>query len=162
MQRFFTSLNREGLANMWLNSRSSFRFWDNVVGWMVFAIATLSYWATMEPTTSLWDCSEFIATSYKLEVGHPPGAPLYMMLARIASLFASSPEDVPLMINGMNSLFSGFTILFMFWTITHLARYDTTSKVGNGPEHEEYRETTKQRVHAINHQRHILGRRCKE
>ena len=107
---------------MWLNNRSSFRFWDNVVGWMVFAIATLSYWATMEPTTSLWDCSEFIATSYKLEVGHPPGAPLYMMLARIASLFASSPEDVPLMINGMNSLFSGFTILFMYWTITHLGR----------------------------------------
>ena len=122
MHRFFASLNRQELSNMWLNNRSSFRFWDNVVGWMVFAIATLSYWATMEPTTSLWDCSEFIATSYKLEVGHPPGAPLYMMLARIASLFAPSPEDVPLMINGMNSLFSGFTILFMFWTITHLAR----------------------------------------
>lgn len=100
----------------------TFRYWDNIVGWMVFAIATLSYWATMEPTTSLWDCSEYIATSYKLEVGHPPGAPLYMMLARIASLFAPSPEYVPLMINGMNSLVSGFTILFMFWTITHLAR----------------------------------------
>ena len=112
-----------------LNSRSfgpintsSFRFWDNMVGWVVFAIATISYWLTMEPTTSLWDCSEYIATSYKLEVGHPPGAPLYMMLARIASLFASSPEDVAMMINGMNSLVSGFTILFMFWTITHLAR----------------------------------------
>ncbi len=100
----------------------TFRLWDNIVGWAVFAIATLSYWATMEPSTSLWDCSEFIATSYKLEVGHPPGAPLYMMLARIASLFASSPEDVAMMINGMNSLASGFTILFMFWTITHLAR----------------------------------------
>ena len=100
----------------------TFRLWDNIVGWMVFAIATISYWATMEPTTSLWDCSEYIATSYKLEVGHPPGAPLYMMLARIASLFAPSPEYVPLMINGMNSLVSGFTILFMFWTITHLGR----------------------------------------
>ena len=122
MQRFFASLNSRELSNMWLNNRTSFRFWDNIVGWMVFAIATISYWATMEPTTSLWDCSEYIATSYKLEVGHPPGAPLYMMLARIASLFAPSPEYVPLMINGMNSLVSGFTILFMFWTITHLAR----------------------------------------
>ena len=115
----FNFLNRRP-ANIF--DTNSFRFWDNMVGWCVFAIATLSYWATMEPTTSLWDCSEFIATSYKLEVGHPPGAPLFMMLARIASLFAASPEDVALMINGMNSLVSGFTILFMFWTITHLAR----------------------------------------
>ena len=122
MQRFFASLNRDKFGKMMVDSSSSFRFWDNIVGWVVFAIATLSYWATMEPTTSLWDCSEYIATSYKLEVGHPPGAPLYMMLARIASLFAPSPEYVALMINGMNSLVSGFTILFMFWTITHLAR----------------------------------------
>ncbi|MBR2429195.1 MAG: DUF2723 domain-containing protein [Alistipes sp.] len=111
-------------------NRSSFRFWDNVVGWLVFAIATISYWATMEPTTSLWDCSEYIATSYKLEVGHPPGAPLYMMLARLASLFAPSPEYVPLMINAMNCLVSGFTILFMFWTVTHLARRVVQPAVG--------------------------------
>ena len=92
------------------------------MGWGVFAIATLSYILTIEPTASLWDCSEFIATSYKLEVGHPPGAPLFMMLARLASLLAPSPEYVPMMINGLNAIASGFCILFLFWTITHLAR----------------------------------------
>ena len=96
--------------------------WNNILGWVVFAIATLSYLLTMEPTTSLWDCSEFIATSYKLEVGHPPGAPLFMMLARLASLLAPSVEAVPMMINAMNCVAAGFTILFLFWTITHLAR----------------------------------------
>ena len=99
-----------------------FNFWNKLVGWGVFFIATISYLLTMEPTTSLWDCSEFIATSYKLEVGHPPGAPLFMMLARIASLLAPSPEDVPMMVNSMNCIASGFCILFLFWTITHLAR----------------------------------------
>ena len=99
-----------------------FKRWNNYVGWGVFAIATLSYILTIEPTASLWDCSEFIATSYKLEVGHPPGAPLFMMLARVASLLAPSPEYVPMMINGLNAIASGFCILFLFWTITHLAR----------------------------------------
>ena len=99
-----------------------FRFWNNTIGWVVFAIATISYLMTMEPTASLWDCSEFIATSYKLEVGHPPGAPLFMMLARLASLLAPSVEYVPMMINGMNAVASGFCVLFLFWTITHLAR----------------------------------------
>ena len=99
-----------------------FKRWNNYVGWGVFAIATLSYILTIEPTASLWDCSEFIATSYKLEVGHPPGAPLFMMLARLASLLAPSPEYVPMMINGLNAIASGFCILFLFWTITHLAR----------------------------------------
>ena len=99
-----------------------FKRWNNYVGWGVFAIATLSYLLTIEPTTSLWDCSEFIATSYKLEVGHPPGAPLFMMLARLASLLAPSAEYVPMMINGLNAIASGFCILFLFWTITHLAR----------------------------------------
>lgn len=103
-----------------------FKRWNNYVGWAVFAIATLSYILTIEPTSSLWDCSEFIATSYKLEVGHPPGAPLFMMLARLASLLAPSPEYVPMMINGMNAVASGFCILFLFWTITHLARRITT------------------------------------
>ena len=99
-----------------------FKRWNNYVGWGVFAIATLSYILTIEPTSSLWDCSEFIATSYKLEVGHPPGAPLFMMLARLAALLAPSPEYVPMMINGLNAVASGFCILFLFWTITHLAR----------------------------------------
>ena len=69
---------------------TSFKRWNNIVGWAVFAIAALVYLMTMEPVSSLWDCSEFIATSYKLEVGHPPGAPLFMMLARLATLFAAA------------------------------------------------------------------------
>ena len=96
--------------------------WNNIVGWAVFAVAALTYLATMEPSASLWDCSEFIATSYKLEVGHPPGAPLFMMMARLATMLAPSTEYVPLMVNAMNSLASAFCILFMFWTVTHLGR----------------------------------------
>ncbi len=99
-----------------------FKRWNNIVGWSVFAIAMVVYLVTMEPVSSLWDCSEFIATSYKLEVGHPPGAPLFMMLARLATLFAPSPDYVGMAVNAMNSVASGFCILFLFWTITHLAR----------------------------------------
>ena len=104
------------------NNMRRFKLWDNIAGWMVFAIATISYLLTMEPTTSMWDCSEFIATSYKLEVGHPPGAPLFMMLARVASLFAPDVESVAACINAMNCIASGFCIMFLFWTITHLVR----------------------------------------
>ena len=86
--------------------------WNNIVGWAVFAVAALTYLATMEPSASLWDCSEFIATSYKLEVGHPPGAPLFMMLARLATLFAAgNPDFVGMAVNGMNSIASAFCIL---------------------------------------------------
>ena len=100
----------------------NFKRWDRLVGWMVFAIATITYLLTMEPSSSLWDCAEFIATSYKLEVGHPPGAPLFMLLARIATLFAPSTHYVPHMVNAMNCISSAFCILFLFWTITHIAR----------------------------------------
>ena len=100
----------------------TFKLWNNISGWAVFAVATIVYLLTMEPTTSMWDCSEFIATSYKLEVGHPPGAPLFMLLARVASLFAPTPAEVPMMINGMNCIASGLCIMFLFWTITHMAR----------------------------------------
>ena len=110
-----------------IDSLNRFNRWNNIIGWVVFFVASLTYLLTMEPTASLWDCSEFIATSYKLEVGHPPGAPLFMILARLASLFAPSPESVPMMINAMNSIASGFCILFLFWTITHLARRMTTT-----------------------------------
>ncbi|MDO4758475.1 MAG: DUF2723 domain-containing protein [Rikenellaceae bacterium] len=99
-----------------------FKKWNTLVGWMVFAVAALTYLLTMEPVSSLWDCSEFIATSYKLEVGHPPGAPLFMMLARLATLFAPSPIYVGVAVNAMNAFASAFCILFLFWTITHLAR----------------------------------------
>ena len=100
----------------------NFKRWNNITGWVVFAIAATVYLLTMEPSSSLWDCSEFIATSYKLEVGHPPGAPLFMMLARLASLLAPSTYYVPIMVNGMNGIASAFCILFLFWTITHLGR----------------------------------------
>ncbi|MEG2060895.1 MAG: DUF2723 domain-containing protein [Alistipes sp.] len=99
-----------------------FKRWNNITGWSIFAIAALVYLMTMEPVSSLWDCSEFIATSYKLEVGHPPGAPLFMMLARLATLFAPSPDYVGMAVNAMNSIASAFCILFLFWTITHIAR----------------------------------------
>ncbi len=100
----------------------SYNFWNNLTGWGVFTIATVVYLLTMEPSSSLWDCGEFIATSYKLEVGHPPGAPLFMIMARIATIFAPSTHYVPHMVNAMNCIASGFTILFLFWTISHLVR----------------------------------------
>jgi len=100
-----------------------FRFYNNVTGWIVFAIAAFTYLMTIEPTASLWDCGEFIATSYKLEVGHPPGAPMFMILARFFANFAGgNTANVAMMVNAMSALASAFTILFLFWTITHLAR----------------------------------------
>ena len=83
---------------------NSYKRWNNIVGWIVFAIAAMTYLLTMEPSSSLWDCSEFIATSYKLEVGHPPGAPLFMLLARLATILAPSTYYVPHMVNAMNCL----------------------------------------------------------
>ncbi len=103
-------------------NRTEFNRWNRLTGWLVFAIAAVVYLLTMEPSSSLWDCAEFIATSYKLEVGHPPGAPLFMLLARIATLFAPSTHYVPHMVNAMNALASAFCILFLFWTITHISR----------------------------------------
>ena len=100
----------------------NFKRYNTLTGWVIFSISALVYLLTMEPANSLWDCSEFIATSYKLEVGHPPGAPLFMLLARIATLFAPSTHYVPHMVNAMNSIASAFCILFLFWTITHLGR----------------------------------------
>lgn len=99
-----------------------FKRLNNCIGWAVFAVATMVYLLTMEPTASLWDCAEFIATSYKLEVGHPPGAPLFMMLARLFMIFSPSTEYLAMMVNTMSAVASGFCILFLFWTITHLAR----------------------------------------
>ena len=100
---------------------NQFKKYNLIGGWICFAIATVVYLLTMEPTTSLWDCAEFIATSYKLEVGHPPGAPLFMMIMRFFQIFSPSPEYAAMMGNTMSCLASGFTILFMFWTITMLA-----------------------------------------
>ena len=93
-----------------------------IIGWISFAVAAVVYLLTIEPTVSFWDCGEFITSSYKLEVGHPPGAPFFMILARLFSLFAPGTEYVALMINSLSALASAFTILFLFWTITHLAK----------------------------------------
>jgi len=96
---------------------------NNMVGWIVFFIATAAYFLTLEPTASWWDCGEYIATAYKLQVGHPPGAPLFQMIGRFFTLFALGDETrVALMMNVMSALSSSFTILFLFWSITMLAR----------------------------------------
>ncbi|MDR2026262.1 MAG: DUF2723 domain-containing protein [Prevotellaceae bacterium] len=94
---------------------------NNITGWAVFVIAAFTYISTVEPTASLWDCSEFILSAYKLEVGHPPGAPLFAMVGHLFTMLAS-PENVALMANILSALCSAFTILFLFWSITHLAR----------------------------------------
>ena len=95
---------------------------NTLLGWLVFAIATAVYGLTVEPTVSFWDCGEFIASSYKLQVGHPPGAPLFMMVGGVFSLFASGPDKVAMWINLCSALCSSFTILFLFWTITAFAK----------------------------------------
>lgn len=101
----------------------NFKRMNNIVGWVVFAIATLTYFLTLEPTASWWDCGEYIATAYKLQVGHPPGAPLFQLLGRFFSLFAFGNEaNVAKMVNAMSALSSSFTILFLFWSITMLAK----------------------------------------
>ena len=95
---------------------------DNVLGWLTFLIAAFVYCSTIEPTASFWDCPEFITTGYKLEVGHPPGAPFFMLTANLFSQFASDPSQVASMVNTMSALLSATTILFLFWSITHLTR----------------------------------------
>ncbi len=95
---------------------------NNLVGWLAFVIAAFTYCSTIEPTASFWDCPEFITTGYKLEVGHPPGAPFFMLTANLFSQFASDPSQVALMVNIMSALMSAACILFLFWSITHLTR----------------------------------------
>ncbi|MCX7986884.1 MAG: DUF2723 domain-containing protein [Bacteroidales bacterium] len=101
----------------------NFRKVNNLLGWVVFLIAAVVYILTAEPTVSLWDCGEFLATSFKLQVGHPPGAPFFMLLARFFSIFAGTNyELVARLINYSSALASAFTVLFLFWSITHIAR----------------------------------------
>ncbi|MDR2765518.1 MAG: DUF2723 domain-containing protein [Tannerella sp.] len=95
---------------------------NNVLGWVVFLIASYTYLATIEPTASFWDCGEFILSAYKLEVGHPPGAPFFMLTANLFTQLASDPSKVAMMVNSMSALFSALTILFLFWSITRLTR----------------------------------------
>lgn len=100
----------------------SFKKWNTILGWVVFAIALTTYSLTVEPTISFWDCSEYIATSAKLEVGHPPGAPLFQMLGAFFAMFASEASQIALMVNMMSVFSSAFTVLFLFWSLTILMK----------------------------------------
>ncbi|MEL1245671.1 DUF2723 domain-containing protein [Flavobacterium sp. DGU11] len=100
----------------------NFKKWNTTLGWSVFTIALVTFSMTVEPTMSFWDCGEYIATAAKLEVGHPPGAPLYQMMGAFFAMFASGPDKVALMVNMMSVFSSAFTILFMFWSLTIVLR----------------------------------------
>jgi MFS family permease len=93
-----------------------------IIGWLVFVAAAITYCMTIEPTASFWDCPEFITTGYKLEVGHPPGAPIFMLTANLFSQFTSDPGKVAMMVNVMSALLSALCILFLFWSITMLVK----------------------------------------
>ncbi|MCG6190221.1 DUF2723 domain-containing protein [Maribellus maritimus] len=99
-----------------------YTLFNNAFGWISFVIAAVVYLLTIEPTVSFWDCGEFITTSFKMEVGHPPGAPFFMILGRFFTLFGGSAQNAAVMVNVMSALASAFTIMFLFWTITHLAK----------------------------------------
>ncbi len=100
----------------------NFKKWNTIIGWLTFAIALITYTLTLEPTVSYWDCGEYISTSVKLEVGHPPGAPLFQMLGAFFAIFTNEVTEIAKMVNFMSALASAFTILFMFWTITILVK----------------------------------------
>lgn len=100
----------------------SFQKINIIFGWFAFAVAATVYLSTIEPTASFWDCSEFISTGNRLEVGHPPGTPFFSLLMRFFTMFASTKQMVPVFANSMSAIASSFTIMFLFWTITHLAR----------------------------------------
>ncbi len=99
----------------------SYKFYNQLLGWISFAIAAVVYLSTIEPTASFWDCGEFITSAWKLEVGHPPGAPFFMLLGRFFTLFGGKAGNAAVMTNSLSALASAFTITFLFWTITHLA-----------------------------------------
>lgn len=104
-----------------MNNRK-FELLNNITGWLVFAISAFTYISTIEPTASLWDCGEFISGSYKMEVVHPPGAPFFLMFMRLFTIFAPNPQAVPVIVNTVSAIASAFAVLFLFWTITMLAR----------------------------------------
>ena len=105
---------------------------NNILGWVVFIVAAVTYLITLEPTASWWDCSEFITSAFKLEVGHPPGAPIHMILGRFFTLFASDPSHAAVMVNTMSGLASAGTIMLLYWSIVHLARKLFPEKLSAG------------------------------
>ena len=105
-----------------IHRKMNYKRLNTIIGWLVFAVAAFTYCATIEPTASFWDCPEFITTGYKLEVGHPPGAPIFMLTANLFSQFTSDPAKVAMMVNTMSALLSALCILFLFWSITMLVK----------------------------------------
>jgi hypothetical protein len=103
-------------------TKLNFEKWNTILGWFTFVIALLTYVLTLEPTVSYWDCGEYISTAVKLQVGHPPGAPLFQMLGAFFAMFTSDVTQIAKMVNLMSAFASAFTILFLFWTITMLAK----------------------------------------
>ena len=99
-----------------------FELYNNMIGWLVFAVSAFTYLSTIEPTASLWDCGEFISGSYKMEVVHPPGAPFFLMFMHIFTIFAPNAQSIPVIVNSVSAIASAFAVLFLFWTITMLAR----------------------------------------
>ena len=95
---------------------------NNALGWLMFAVAAITYLLTIEPTASFWDCPEFISQGYKLEIGHPPGNPIFMLAARFAINFVSDPAKASVAVNVMSAILSALTILLLFWTVTHLVK----------------------------------------
>ena len=114
----------------------NFKKWNTILAWFVFVVAFITYALTIEPTVSFWDAGEYILTSSKLQVGHPPGAPLFQMLGAFFSMFALEPSQIGMIMNLMSATASAFTILFMFWTISmllvKLVRYDKDSSTNKG------------------------------
>lgn len=110
---------------------TKYKLINNITGWVIFAVSAIVYLMTIEPTTSFWDCPEFIISAYKLEIGHPPGAPFFMLLGNLFTQFTSDPTQVAKLVNAMSALLSAFTILFLFWTITHLTRKLVLSNKGD-------------------------------
>ena len=100
----------------------NFKKWNTIFGWAAFAIALAVFSLTVEPTMSFWDCGDYIATSAKLEVGHPPGAPLFQMMGAFFAMFATDPSHIALMVNMMSVFSSAFTVLFLFWSATILLK----------------------------------------
>jgi len=99
-----------------------FKKWNTIIGWIIFGIALITYRLTVEPTASFWDAGEYISTSAKLQVGHPPGAPLFQMFGAVFSIFAQDEQQIALMVNSVSVVSSAFTILFLFWSLTILLR----------------------------------------
>ena len=103
-------------------SHFDYKKWNLLLGWSAFTIALIVYALTAEPTVSFWDAGEYILTSSKLQVGHPPGAPLFQMLGAFFSVFALEPSQIGYILNLMSGVSSAFTVLFMFWTISRLLK----------------------------------------